>query len=106
MNYFGYLQTSIQCGALLATAVASVFLFRRSRSLATLLLLAGAFLEVLVWLGGAARPLLRHLLVTSDSSERAFNSAFVYTGSTVYMIGLAAFSVGLLLYALSQRAKT
>lgn len=106
MNYFGYLQTTVQCGALISTAVASVLLFRRWPSLSTVLLLGGSFLEVLTWLGGAARPLLRNLLVTSDSSERAFNFAFVYVGNSVFMIGLVAFSAGLFLYALSQRAKT
>jgi hypothetical protein len=106
MNYFNYLRDLVVWGSSVTTAVASVLLFRRWRSLPTVLLLSGSLLGVLTVLVAAARHLLSNLLVTSGFSERAVNSGLVYADNWLFIVGMASFSLGLLLYALRQRERT
>jgi hypothetical protein len=106
MNYFKYLQDLVLLGSSVTTAVASILLFCRWRSLPTVLLLSGSLLGLLTVLVGAARHLLRNLLVTSGFSERTVDSGMVYAANWLFVVGMASFSLGLLLYALRERERT
>ena len=102
MNQFVGLRYSVLVFCMVLTFAACVLLFRRRRSIATALLLGGAFLGLLIGLVQTGQY-YHYLPVLAESSGGAvFRSVMVSTS----MIATVASSTGLLLYALRQREQT